>query len=267
MLHAWRGVGKTHVALGIAYAVASGGTFLKWKAPRPRRALYLDGEMPAVAMQERIAAAAQSSDTEPPSPDYLRIITPDLQPVGTPMPNLMTEEGRAAVEEQLEGVDLLVIDNISTLARSGKENEADAWEPMQTWLLGLRRRGISVVLVHHGAKSGNQRGTSKREDVLDTVVNLRRPNDYQPTEGARFEVHLEKCRGLFGEEAKAFEVLLETRDGTSFWTMRDIEDAKKARAEALLAEGGLSIRDVAEEVGLSKSAVGRISKKMKGDDE
>ena len=29
MMHAWRGVGKTHVALEIAYAVATGGSFLK----------------------------------------------------------------------------------------------------------------------------------------------------------------------------------------------------------------------------------------------
>jgi RecA-family ATPase len=43
MIHAWRGVGKTHVALGIAYAVASGGEFLRWKAPVPRKVLYLDG--------------------------------------------------------------------------------------------------------------------------------------------------------------------------------------------------------------------------------
>src|SRR5215217_2562002 len=32
MVHAWRGVGKTHFALGVAYAVASGGKFLKWQA-------------------------------------------------------------------------------------------------------------------------------------------------------------------------------------------------------------------------------------------
>ena len=32
MIHSWRGVGKTHAALGIA--VASGGKFLGWKARR-----------------------------------------------------------------------------------------------------------------------------------------------------------------------------------------------------------------------------------------
>jgi hypothetical protein len=35
MIYAWRGIGKTHVALGIAYAVASGGAFLGWKGDQP----------------------------------------------------------------------------------------------------------------------------------------------------------------------------------------------------------------------------------------
>lgn len=33
MIFAARGIGKTHVALGIGIAIASGGEFLKWKAP------------------------------------------------------------------------------------------------------------------------------------------------------------------------------------------------------------------------------------------
>ena len=260
MLHSWRGVGKTHIAIGIAYAAACGGSFLRWKASGPARVLYLDGEMPASVMQERIAAAA--SLTEPSTPDHLRIITPDVQPHG--MPNLGSEEGRAAVEEWIaDGCDLLVIDNISTLCRLGKENESESWEPMQTWLLDLRRRGISVLLVHHAGKGGAQRGTSRREDILDTVISLRRPDDYDPTEGARFEVHLEKSRGIFGEEAAPFEARLEMRDGSALWTMRGIEDVKLARAHVLFAEG-TSVRDVADELGISKSAAGRLKKKVEG---
>ena len=169
MLYSWRGIGKTLTAIGIAYAVASGGKFLRWEAPRPRRVLCLDGEMPAGVMQERFAATAAASAAEPPSPDLLRIITPDVQ--SEIMPNLATPEGREAVEEWLcDGVDLLVIDNISTLCRVGKENESESWEPIQTWLLELRRRGIAVLLVHHAGKGGAQRGTSRREDILDTVL-------------------------------------------------------------------------------------------------
>src|SRR5438045_1675465 len=50
MLHAFRGVGKTHLSLGIAYAVAKGGSFLTWKAEKLRGVLYIDGEMPAVVL-------------------------------------------------------------------------------------------------------------------------------------------------------------------------------------------------------------------------
>ena len=218
MLFSKRGVGKTHVALGIAYAVASGGRFLRWQADRPRRTLLLDGEMPAAAMQERLASIVAGSEIEPPSPDYLKIITPDLQEEG--IPDVAGDEGRAAVEAHLDGVDLVIIDNLSTLCRATRENEGDSWVPVQEWILNLRRRGMSALLVHHAGKGGSQRGTSRREDVLDTIINLKRPEDYTPEEGARFEVHLEKARGVIGEDAKPFEAKLEVRNGASFWTTR-----------------------------------------------
>ena len=43
--------------------------------------------------------------------------------------------------------------------------------------------------------------------------------------------------------------------------MRDIEDVTLARAQILFAEG-TSVRDVAEELGISKSAAGRLKKKL-----
>ena len=181
LLYSKRGVGKTHVALGMAYAVATGGRFLRWQADKPRRVLLLDGEMPAATMQERLASIVAGSEIEPPSPDYLKIITPDLQEEG--FPDVAGDEGRAAVEAHLDGVDLVIVDNLSTLCRVTRENEGDSWVPVQEWILDLRRRGMSALLVHHAGKGGSQRGTSRREDVLDTVINLKRPEDYTPEEG------------------------------------------------------------------------------------
>src|SRR5205814_2319400 len=60
MLHGRRGVGKTHVALGMAVAVAGGGTFLKWTAPKPRRVLYVDGELPSSLLQQWLAEIASA---------------------------------------------------------------------------------------------------------------------------------------------------------------------------------------------------------------
>jgi putative DNA primase/helicase len=94
--------------------------------------------------------------------------------------------------------------------------------------------------------------------VLDTVIALRRPQDYQSDQGARFEVHFEKNRGFHGDDAKPFEAAL----GAGGWTMRDLADADMARAVALKAEG-LSIRDISKEIGKSKGAVERLLKRAK----
>src|SRR5262249_3310327 len=199
MIYSRRGVGKTHMSVGIAVAAASGGTFLRWSAPAPRRVLLIDGEMPLVTLQERLAAAVAASNKEPPDASYLRLIAADYQEDG--IPDLSTAEGIEAIEPFIaDGVDLVILDNLSTLCRSGKENESESWGPVQEWLLALRRRGISVVIIHHAGKNGAQRGTSKREDVLDTVINLVHPDDYQPDQGARFEIHFEKLRGFVGDD-------------------------------------------------------------------
>ncbi len=62
----------------------------------------------------------------------------------------------------------------------------------------------TIIFIHHAGKNGNQRGTSKREDILDNVVVLKRPSDYEPGEGARFEVHFEKARHLHGKNVEPF---------------------------------------------------------------
>jgi putative DNA primase/helicase len=250
MMFAKRGVGKTHVALGMAYAIASGGKFLKWEAPKPRRVLYLDGEMPACTMQERLAQIIRDNDAEA-APENFKILTPDLQKMG--MPDISTSEGQQELEPLIQDAELIFVDNLSTLARTGKENEAESWLPVQGWGLDMRSRGKSVMFVHHAGKSGLQRGSSRREDVLDTVIELRHPVDYRSDEGARFEVHFTKARHLKGQDAIPFEAKLLSGG----WSLMNIDDAEIKKVLELQAEG-LSYRDIADETGISKSRVQRM---------
>lgn len=254
MIHAWRGVGKTHVALGVAYALASAGTFLQWHADKPIPVLYLDGEMPGVVLKERLARIVEAADKEAPE-DHLRLVTPDLQPDGI-MPDLATHEGQEAIDAQLGNARVIFVDNISCLVRATtKENDAESWAPVAAWALRQRAHGRSVVFIHHSGKGGAQRGTSKREDILDTVIRLAHPADYQPDEGARFVVEFEKCRSLLGKDVTPIEAKLETGPtGAPDWTTKDATSALKDRVIEL-AEMGLPQADIARELGCARSTV------------
>jgi hypothetical protein len=249
--------------MGIAYALASGSEFLDWKAPEPVPVLYLDGEMPGAALRERLARIVASNDREPPE-GFLRFMTPDLQPAGV-MPNLAEIEGQDAIESQLGDARVIVVDNLSCMVRGGKENEGDSWVPIAEWALRMRATGRSVIFIHHAGKGGAQRGTSKREDLLDVVILLKRPADYVATEGARFEVHFEKARSLFGQEVAAIEATLHTDGkGLQEWKTGTVADASEEQMIGLM-ELGLSQAEVARELGCHRSTVMRTLKKAEAE--
>lgn len=255
MLYAWRGIGKTHVALGIAYAAASGGTFLSWTAARPFRVLYLDGEMPGEALQARLAAIVEAADTEPPE-GFLRVLTIDLE--GGIMPDLATREGHAQIAGECEQAELIVVDNLSCLVRgSGKENEANTWTEAAEWALSMRSKGKAVLFVHHAGKDGAQRGTSKREDLLDVSISLKRPSNYDPDQGARFEVRFEKARHLTGADSAPFEAWLQADEqGRQAWTVKPLVETTFERVVEL-ANLGMTQKEIADEIGVAKSSVCR----------
>jgi putative DNA primase/helicase len=255
MLYGLRGSGKTHVAFGIACAVAGGASFLTWQAPKPRRVVLVDGETPAATLRERLQCAAANADI---APGMLKVLAGDLADNG--MRNLGSAAVQAELESALEGVDLVILDNLSSLSEPFHD-DAIGWKPIEDWLLRLRRRGHSVLIVHHAGRNGAQRGTSRREDLLDTSISLQLPFDYTPTQGARFEIHIEKARGIIGKAAKPFEARLEIADGKTVWSMRAIEDAQGPRVAELL-NAGFSIRAIAADLGLSKSTVFRLKQKM-----
>ena len=261
MLYAYRGIGKTYVALGIAAAVANGGTFLRWTARQPRKVLYVDGELAAWTLKQRVAMILAGLEGCEPKSGVFQLVTPDLQ--DRPMPDLSTMEGQRLFEPLLADVDLVVLDNLSALCRSGNENDGEDWAPVQEWALGLRRRGKSVLLIHHAGKNKSQRGTSRREDLLDTVITLKHPSGYCASEGLRCEVHFEKTRSMLGQDAKPFEVKLETGpNGEAIWLCRDLQNIKEQQAAELFA-AKMSVRDVADELGISKSTAHRLRAKWK----
>jgi putative DNA primase/helicase len=99
--------------------------------------LFIDGEMSATAIQERLRRIVATDEFDPAAMSNLRLITPDLQ--DGPMPDLSTHAGQAAITPFVNESDLVIVDNISSLFRSGVENEAESWRPAQDWAFACKR--------------------------------------------------------------------------------------------------------------------------------
>jgi hypothetical protein len=253
MVHAKRGTGKTWFVLGVALALAAGVPFLGWAIERPVRVLLVDGEMPLRALQDRLRQMQQMLGA-PPDEGMLRIITPDL--LGRAAPDLATLSDQDELDEIIGDAEVVILDNLSALIRSGAaENDAESWVAVSDWALRHRAAGRSIVFVHHSGKSGAQRGTSRREDLLDVVIALKHPGDYDPKEGARFEVHFEKARHLYGPDAEAFEAALDEH-APSGWAVTSI--AGNIDEQIIERLGlGLSLTDIGRELDLHKSSISR----------
>lgn len=216
--------------------------------------LYIDGEMAAVDMKERLRLLG-------PAPDTLDFLIADLTIKG--LPDLADKEGQKALlagwKEAGGKPDLLVLDNLSSLVGFSR-NDPDPWMSMQRFLMVMRRIGVAVLVVHHANKDGHQRGTSRREDMLDLVLSIRRPADYQPQEGARFELHFEKARGLMGDAVEPIEARMTPGAASGLtWDWRPAQFGELDRAVVLLNQG-LNPSQVARELGISAAKSYRLRK-------
>jgi hypothetical protein len=258
MIYAARGVGKTHFAMHIAHALATGGRFLQWEAAKPIPVLYVDGEMPAPDMQARWRAMFEAGGE--PEDGMLRVVSRDVQPFND-MPNLADIAGQDTIAGQVGTARVIILDNLSSLIHGTKENEAEGWEPVGQWAIKQRAMGRALIFIHHAGKGGGQRGTSKREDLLDVVIKLQRPSDYRPEQGARFAVQFEKARSLYGAAVAPFEAqLLAGEDGAMGWEVSEAEDHSQLLE---LQAQGYSLAKIAEVVGCDKSTVKRRLDKIR----
>lgn len=265
MIFATRGAGKTFVALWIAYCISKGiEECFVWRIPKKRRVVYVDGEMDAETLQQRMIDMVKlAGGGDPPTNEELLLVTRDLQK--DVRPKINTKAGRDQIEAHLEPGTVLILDNISSLSPSSDEQETEEWALMEDWFGDLCWRGITVLFVHHAGKGGDQRGTSKREDLLQFVLKMNVPSDHRMDEPLRAELHLTKLRGkcqkpIYGQP---FELRLGTdENGEPSWQIRQLRDLLRERARQMLADG-MRQADVVLETSLSRWAVARIARGLK----
>ena len=151
-----RGIGKTMLQLGLAAALTTGTPFLRWPIQEAVGVLYVDGEMQLDELRKRI------TDLSPEPPKGLHFLPSEWVYHRLHRDLILTRDTmRDSLLQVLEArpdIRVLILDNISCLFSGIDENSKKDWEPINTWLIHLRHRGIATVLVHHGGKGGQQRG-------------------------------------------------------------------------------------------------------------
>ena len=157
---------------------------------------------------------------------------------------------------------MMVIDNISTLFPGISEDKKQNWEPINTWLITLRHRGLAVMLVHHAGKAEDQRGTSAREDILDNVINLASPPSYEPEEGCHFHLKFTKARFVAGDAVQSLDVRCIEDDSSIFFDHQPLAEDLKARVADLIRDGIYSPSIIAEELGISKGYASKLKKRV-----
>ena len=194
------GLGKTNFCLAMAASISAGVPFLHWAGTgRPKRVLYIDGEMSNRLAKRRIKDATKRLGHVPKT--LLFLCFDDLE---TPYP-LTTPEGRAIIEAQIArmgGVDFIVFDSIMALI-GGDMKDEESWSLALPWILSLTKRSIGMAWVHHtGIDEGRGYGSKTREWLLDNVMLLERAE--HPGTDMVFNLKFKKARERTPENRDEF---------------------------------------------------------------
>jgi putative DNA primase/helicase len=255
MIDGMPGAGKTYLAMSVDYCAAAHQSLLGWQGERAAKALYVDGEMPGDLVQERI----QLLGPELPGDKFRVLAYAQFANKGELMIDLGTEEGRDYLDEEIEqhGFELIILDSVCTLVRSGTDNDFESWRAVQEWSLKHRARGRTVIFLHHHGRSGKPRGTSGREIVLNTRIKMSRLAELSTETETAFKLEFEKGRSLVGVDMEPLIAFLSTEGGTVAWHSKTVPASNRERVKEL-RQLGWAPKDIAKELQLTPSWVSQI---------
>jgi putative DNA primase/helicase len=204
--------------------------------------------------------------------DRLDVLPSELLWTGGHPLNLNAPHCQARVDSMLADLikrgrrpDLVILDNLSSLATGQDENDNGALDRVLGWLMKLRYRGFSLLLVHHAGKSGGQRGASRREDLLDTVIKLALPPSLDAEDsraGAQFLIEMRsenggKIRGAQPIPDHVEVALGRDSSGGPLWRVIHTEPEYLRAARIIHEQGPLSTAALGKLMDLTRQAAGK----------
>ena len=278
------GSGKTHLGLLLAISISQGWNFDDWfVALNNRPTLYVEGELPAADVRDRITSLLNPTVEKKGSFDLTKIFTltlDDLEMNGHPYgfePLAITNEedkakrNRKLIDNMLNAIKdrtgqypVLFLDNITALT-SIDENKSTDWSGLMMWLMLLKTKGVIIIFFHHtGKTTGTASGSNLSQRLVDTHILLKKLPEkakFEEHDGVQCSVHFDKFRNFGGKHAKPFMLLC---DKQGYWKKYNmLMDQKDFKILELLNEGK-SVEEMCKlEKELKPATVYRRIEKMK----
>jgi hypothetical protein len=191
-IFAERGVGKTWYAMELGKSIAMNNPMGPWGASgTPIKVLYVDGEVSAADVKDRnFALSITGSDFVYLNHELLFDMEQSTMDVAEP------HQQEAFLSLCLDnGFKVVIMDNLSCLAPTVDENDSLDWSStLLSWVLRIRRHGITLIFIQHAGRNGQMRGHSKREDQANWIIKLNKVENIDTQEGAMFTSVFEKNR-------------------------------------------------------------------------
>lgn len=263
LIHAPPGVGKTMFVLQLAWCIAMAQEFIGWAPSRAAKVLMVDGEMAGQRMQGRLSGAAAAGPNL-----HIANLANWASSAGYEPINVATAAGQDVINVWANacGAEVIILDNLMSLAwvDGVSMNSDEFWAPVRRFAVQQRAQGRLVIVVDHSNQSGQIHGTKTKLWHADIALSLHAMDDEEPPEGfekvlpsRRFRVHFEKVRESASEMGQStFERVVTMGAVGQPWGYEKGRDQQRRMAREMHGNG-LSIRDIAEELKVSKSAIGR----------
>jgi hypothetical protein len=292
------GSGKTHVGLKLAVDISQGFSFLleethitgavaggySWyKCLKRRPTLYVEGELPAADVRDRVNTLLQPfiEGGWSVNGEGMFFLTLDdlemngfkygFEPLAISNEEDKAKRNRKLIERMLNAIKdktgkypVLFLDNITALT-SIDENKSTDWSGIMMWLMQLKTKGVIIVFFHHtGKTTGTASGSNLAQRLVDTHIILKRlpeKSKFEDHDGVQCSVHYDKFRNFGGSRTNPFMLLCD-REG--HWTKYNMLMDQKDFKILELHNAGKTVEQMCkEEEDLKKATVYKRIAKMK----
>jgi len=278
MIFALPGKGKSLFAMELAWRCSQGIDFMDWKFNEnldPPPTLYVEGEMSARQIQDRVLAMTERDRDRVKDIDNFHIAVLKEQPDQS-FQKLKTPEGRINVETAADAIyaktgkkPLIFLDNVRFLMGNFNEKEGQDWIDFVLWLATLRAKGYSTYFLHHAVNTGEKASGSGYQDInLDVNIKLSEPDekvaaDYSPDHFTQIQFEFKKMRENVIGRMMPFIMVVDKNTGS--WSKVPVLNKTERSIKALLDNGKEAKDIICDKEGFSKANVHKTINKLKGE--